>query len=121
MVHQASKLETEKEKCEFIDWLCDLEYDKMGLPRPDLVLFLDMPPEVSQMLNEKRQNKITGGDKKDIHESDLLYLKKSYENAHFAAKNQNWRVIDCAPGGNLRTIEDISNEIFNEVKELLIF
>lgn len=119
MVHQASKMVSEEEKLNYIEWLYDFEYEKMGLPKPDMVLFLDMPPEISAKLNMERKNKITGDSVKDIHESDLDYLKKSYDNAHFVAKNQSWRRIDCAPDGNLRTIEDISAEILSAVKEIL--
>ncbi|MBQ8540178.1 MAG: deoxynucleoside kinase [Clostridia bacterium] len=119
MVHQASKMATVKEKEEYINWLYDFEYERMGLPKPDMVLFLDMPPEISARLNEARKNKITGEDVKDIHESDLEYLKASYENAHFVATHQNWRRVDCAPNNNLRTIEDISREMLKVVEEIL--
>ncbi|MGM9551137.1 MAG: dTMP kinase [Clostridia bacterium] len=119
MVHQASKMKSDDEKIEYIKWLYDFEYEKMGLPKPDAVIFLDMPPEISARLNMERKNKITGEDVKDIHESDLNYLKESYDNAHFVAKNQSWHRIDCAPSGNLRTIEDISAEILKVVKEIL--
>ncbi len=119
MVHQASKIADEDEKRKYIRWLCDLEYEKLELPRPDLVLFLDMPPEISAILNSERKNKITGENKKDIHEDDLKYLRESYENARFVAREQGWRVIKCAEGGDLRTIEDISEEIFKAVREKL--
>lgn len=119
MVHQASKMESDSEKEEYISWLYDFEYEKMGLPKPDMVIFLDMLPEISAFLNEARKNKITGEETKDIHERDLSYLKASYDNAHFVAKNQNWHRIDCAPNGNLRTIEDISKEILAAVKETI--
>lgn len=117
MVHQASKMKTDAEKEEYINWLYDFEYEKLGLPKPDMVIFLDMPPEISAKLNAERKNKITGEAVKDIHESDLSYLKASYDNAHFVAAHQNWHRINCAPNGNLRTIEDISKEILLAVKE----
>ena len=119
MVHQASKMATNEEKENYIQWLYDFEYEKMGLPKPDMVIFLDMPPKISAKLNAERKNKITGEAVKDIHESDLEYLKASYDNAHFVAKHQSWRRVDCAPKDNLRTIEDISAEILQAVKEIL--
>ncbi len=119
MVHQASKMASVKEKEEYINWLYDFEYTKLTLPKPDMVIFLDMPPEISAKLNRERKNKITGESVKDIHESDLNYLKASYDNAHFVAKHQSWRRVDCAPSNNLRTIEDISEEILSAVKETL--
>ena len=102
MVHQASKIESDAEKLKFFAWAEDLEYIKMGLPKPDLVIFLDMPPEVSARLNTERKNKATGLSEKDIHERDLEYLEKSYKNAHFAAKTLGWSRIKCAPEGALR-------------------
>lgn len=119
MVHQASKIEDEDEKLRFFEWASDLEYVKLGLPEPNLVLFLDMPPEISSRLNAERKNKATGLDEKDIHERDLEYLEKSYKNAHFAAENSGWKKIECAPKGALRSAEDISEEIFGLIKELL--
>ncbi len=119
MVHQASKMDTEEEKEQFIEWLCDFEYVKLKLPKPDMVIFLDMPPEISERLNRERNNKITGEAVKDIHENDLLYLKASYDNAHFVAGNQSWRRVDCAPGNKLRTIDDIAEEILKVAEEIL--
>ena len=119
MVHQASKMATVEEKEEYISWLYDFEYEKLGLPKPDRVLFLDMPPEISARLNAERKNKITGEAVKDIHESDLEYLKASYDNAHFVAKHQAWRRVDCAPDNSLRTIDDIAHELLEAVKEIL--
>jgi dTMP kinase len=119
MVHQASKIDDEDEKKKYISWLYDLEYEKMGLPKPDLVIFLDMPPEISERLNRERKNKITGSEEKDIHECDLEYLKKSYENAHFVAENQGWTKIECAPCNHLRSIDEIAEDIFKAVREIL--
>ncbi len=119
MVHQASKMKTDEEKKEYIRWLCDFEYNKLNLPKPDMVLFLDMPPEISAELNLKRKNKITGENTKDIHENDIEYLKASYINAHFVAENQAWRRVDCAPSNNLRTIDDIAGEILSIAEEIL--
>lgn len=119
MVHQASKMATDEEKEAYINWLYDFEYEKLTLPKPDMVIFLDMPPEISARLNMERKNKITGEAVKDIHESDLEYLKASYDNAHFVAAHQSWHRIECAPLGKLRTIEDISDEILQAVKETL--
>ena len=108
-VHQCSKLpESEWEK--FLDWLYDFEYNKIAIPRPNKVIFLDMPIEVSQKLLSHRYE----GDetKKDIHESDGNYLRKSYENALFVAKKYNWQIISCVNENGIRTIEDIHEEIW---------
>ncbi len=81
MLHQSSKLGSVEEKEEFLDWEYDFEYVKGGLPVPDLVFFLDVPPETTFRLMAKRENKITHQSEKDIHESNREFLIKSYENS----------------------------------------
>lgn len=115
MVHQASKIKDSKEKSEFLDWLYDLEYEKLSLPEPDLVIFLDMPPENARQLMEKRANKIDNSSVKDIHESNENYLRESYDNAVFIAQKYNWTTVQCTNGGKLRTLDEISDEIFSIV------
>lgn len=113
-VHQAGKLSGE-ERDDYLDWLFDYEYRLLGLPKPDLVFFLDVPPEVSRELMKNRNNKITGESEKDIHESNADYITKSYENALYVAKKCGWNVIECVKNGKLRSIEDINDEIYNLV------
>lgn len=112
MIHQASKIENSSDKDKFLEWLFDLEFNKLGLPKPSITIFLDMPPEYGAMLMKERANKITGDSKKDIHESDGNYLRKSYENALFVAKKYNWQIISCVNENGIRTIEDIHEEIW---------
>lgn len=119
MVHQASKIENIDEKSKYLGWLEDLEYNKMGIPKPDLVIFLNMPTEMAVKLMEARKNKITGEKKKDIHEKDTSYLKKSYDNACDIAKKYNWQEIKCVENKRLKTIEEIGEEIYTLVKEIL--
>lgn len=119
MVHQASKIRDLDEKKKYLNWLEDLEYEKMGIPRPDLVIFLNMPTEMAVKLMEARKNKITGEKKKDIHEKDTSYLKKSYDNACDIAKKYNWQEIKCVENKRLKTIEEIGEEIYTLVKEIL--
>ena len=114
LVHQAAKLKEGKE--DFMLWLHDTEYEKLGLPKPDLVLFLDMPPACARKLMADRANKITGEAEKDIHESDKNYLERSYENAMGIAKMAGWQIVHCAEGENIRSIHEISDEIYNLVK-----
>ena len=120
MVHQASKISESEEKSDFLDWLYDLEYNKLTLPKPDLVIFLDMPPAHARALMAKRANKIDNSEVKDIHERNESYLDASYANAVFVAEKYNWTTIHCANANGLRTIEDISEEIFSEVKKIII-
>ncbi|MGL5759839.1 MAG: dTMP kinase, partial [Cetobacterium sp.] len=115
MVHQASKIDNSKEKEIYLSWLEDLEYNKMEIPRPDLVIFLNMPTETAQKLMAERKNKITGEDKKDIHEKNVEYLKKSHKNACEISKKYSWKEIECVENNRLKTIEEISNEVFELV------
>lgn len=119
MVHQASKIDNSQEKDMYLSWLEDLEYNKMGIPRPDLVIFLNMPTETAQKLMAERKNKITGEDKKDIHEKNVEYLKKSHKNACEISKKYSWKEIKCVEDDRLKTIEEISNEVFELVNEIL--
>lgn len=111
MLHQASKFDNIEDKVKFIEWLYDFEYNLYNLPKPDLKLFLNVPPEVSFELMRDRLNKFTDEEEKDIHESDKEYLKKTYDNAIYIAKNYGFEIVNCVKDGKLRTIEDIQEEI----------
>lgn len=115
-VHQTSKLD-KKDWKDFLEWLYDFEYNKVGIPKPDKVIFLDMPIEVSQKLLSGRYK----GDesKKDIHESDTNYLNKCREAAKFTAEFSGWTVIPCAKDGEPRSVEDIAKDILEEVMKVM--
>ncbi len=119
LIHQASKLEGE-EKDKFIEWLNELEYTHYGLPVPNVTIFLDMPTDSAVKLMRERANKIDKSDKKDIHERNHEYLKKSYDNAKGIAKKLDWSIVPCTDAmGNVRTIDEISNDIINIARTLL--
>lgn len=113
-VHQCSKLPREKWEG-FMNWLSDFEYSKIGIPKPDAVIYLDMSPEVSQKLMSKRY--LGDESKKDIHEKDKEYLAKSREAAYFCIIHDKWIRIQCDDGENPLTIEEISDKIFEVVKK----
>ena len=119
MVHQAGKITNEAERKKFIDWLWDFEFNLYGLPVPTEVFFLNMPPKFSLELMKDRENKITHDNKKDIHENNAEYLKEAYNAACKLAKEYNWYEINCIENNNIRTIKDINDEIFNELKRHL--
>lgn len=107
-VHQMVKLDkTEWDK--YLEWSDDLEYEKVGIPRPSIVIYLDMPIEVSQKLMSSRYK----GDeaKKDVHEANVAYLHQCAETAAYTAKKQGWHVIRCSNGDKPRAIDDIQSEI----------
>ncbi|MGN0980225.1 MAG: dTMP kinase [Candidatus Avoscillospira sp.] len=115
-VHQGGKV-PEAEREAFFRWLYDLEYEKMGLPRPDLVLCLDMPIELSEQLMRKReQDTHTHA---DIHEQNRSYLRQCRATALEAAQCYGWTVVPCARDGKLRTVEDIHEEIYRQVIQCL--
>lgn len=120
MIHQAGKIEDTKEKEKFLDWISDLEFKKFELPEPTVTIFLDMPTEYGIKLMEKRNNKITGEEKKDIHEADRKYLEASYKNACFVAKKFGWETVSCVKDGQIRTFEDINDEIYQIIKKVTI-
>ncbi len=116
IVHQAMKIKGDKTA--FIEWLSDYEYEKLGLPRPDMVIFLDMPPVAAQFLMKNRANKITGEAQKDIHEKNSDYLTAAYNNAVDVAEKCGWKRVVCAEELNIRTIEDIHKEIISIVESI---
>ncbi|MEQ8196778.1 MAG: thymidylate kinase [Clostridiaceae bacterium] len=118
MIHQGVKMD-KKQREEYLNWLCELEFKLYGLPEPDCVIFLDMPPEISQQLMKDRVNKFTGSKEKDIHESNKEYLVNCYNNSLEIAQKYNWNVIKCSDGKNLRSIEEINGEIYSVVKNIL--
>lgn len=119
LIHQASKIENEEDKDKFLEWLDELEHDIYELPRPDVTIFLDMPPEYGAKLMRDRANKANGESKKDIHESDFSYLEKSYKNAVYVAERFGWKKILCVKDEQIRSVEEIGEDIYSVVKELL--
>lgn len=94
---------------DYIEWLEDYEYVKLGLPKPDLVIYLDMPVEVSQKL---MKNRYCGDDsKKDLHEKNVDFLLNCRETAMFTAKKLGWKIIHCSENGVPKSISDINAAI----------
>lgn len=111
MIHQAAKIDDLQKKEEYLNWIYDFEYNIMGLPKPDYVIFLNMRFDLAQSLMEKRNNKITDQAEKDIHERNSEYMKKCYDNACGIAKKYGWYEVKCYNGDEIRTIDDIQEEI----------
>lgn len=115
-VHQAPKL-PEEERWEYLDWLFDLEYRRLALPEPDLVVYLDLPAEISARMLQKRQE--ATHTRADIHERDGAYLRSCREAAQEIVRRLNWRRLDCSAGGGIRSPEDIHRELWELVRPLL--
>ena len=107
-VHQCSKLPQEQWDA-FLAWLFDFEYHLLGIPSPDLVVYLSVDPAVSQRLMTGRYQ----GDesKKDIHEGNLAYLRHSRLAAEYCSSRLGWKQIECCRGGQMRTVEAIQADI----------
>lgn len=125
LIHQGSKIDSLSDLVRFIDWDKDLEYNKLGIPEPDITFFLNMPPEASALLRKNRKNKITGASEKDIHEKDLNYQNKSYQTAFTICDLCNWEKIDCVKTSYVKELSDIytpatiSRKICKKVDELI--
>ena len=110
-IHQCSKIDDFDKKMDFLRWEEELEYKTLKIPRPDLVFFIEMPIEKSLELAKARGEYKTG-EKKDIHEEDAEYMKKSYQNGLYLAKRLGWQIIHCVDdNGNLKSIDEIYEEI----------
>ena len=115
-VHQASK-EAPEDREKYLHWLYDFEYGKMGLPKPDLVIYLDVPTDFTQKLLRSRE--AATNTTADIHEQDMQYLATCRETGRAAAAYYGWTVISCVKDGEMRTIEDIHKEIYRHVQACL--
>lgn len=115
-IHQMVKLD-ESEYDRYLQWLYDYEYEKLGLPRADKVIFLDMPTNISQKLLSKRYN----GDesRKDIHEAHVSYLENCRKTAIYAAKKLDWTVIECSDGENPLPVDIISENVMKEISKVI--
>lgn len=111
-VHQASK-EPAQQRGEFLRWLYEFEYEKLGLPRPDLVIYLDVPTDFTEKLMRNRE--AANGTHADIHEQDLEYLATCRQTGRAAAEFYNWTTIQCVRDGAMRSIEDIHEEIYRHI------
>ena len=115
-VHQASKMEGQEQK-DFLKWLYEFEYDKLGLPCPDLVLYLDVPTDFTEKMMRRREADTNTS--ADIHEKDMEYLATCRRTGREAAKFYGWTVIECVRDGAMRSIEDIHQEIYRHVTACL--
>ena len=116
IIYQMSKVE-DSQRDEFIEWQNDFEYNKLGIPKPDAVIYLDVEPEVSQRLMEKRYD----GDmsKMDLHERNVKFLLDCRKSALYAAEKCNWKVINCCENGEIKSIDNIAEEIKEAIFDIL--
>ena len=113
MAYQAAKFKKKTERTKFYSWLDDLEYERFKLPRPDMTIFLDMPPKICAILRRERG-------REDIHEADAAFQNKTYETYKEIAQRFGWKIVPCAEGSFARSSTDIHENILALVEELLI-
>ena len=114
IIHQMAKLK-ENERDSYIEWLFDFEYNRLELPAPDMVIFLDVDPAISQRLMLSRYK---GDDsKKDIHESNVAYLLRCRTSAMYAIERLGWISVECTEDGEMRSVEEINDSLFELIKE----
>ena len=114
-IHQCSKLDKEQWDT-YLDWLFAFEYDLLGIPAPDVVIYLKVDPEISQKLMSGRYH----GDesRKDIHEKDVAYLKKSREAEEYCCEKLGWKKIECSGSDGMRSIEEIQKDIVSILQSI---
>jgi len=117
MVHQAGKILDPVERKKFLDWLWDFEFNLYGLPIPTKVFFLNMPTDYALRLIKDRENKFTHQAQKDIHERDENHLLNSYNAACSLVDTYDWHEVKCVKDEQIRTIDDIHEEIYSEIKK----
>ncbi|MDR3271438.1 MAG: thymidylate kinase [Peptococcaceae bacterium] len=119
MLHQAVKMSDRLLREQYLRWLEHFEFDLFGLPRPDCVLFLDLPPQYSARLLAQRRWQANEKSVPDIHEQDLAYLARCYASAQEVIAQYGWRRIPCIRDEQLRSIEEIHADIYQVVKAVL--
>lgn len=117
LIYQSALIEDISEKKKFIDYVVDFEYEKLGIAKPDNVIFLEAPLNLVNDLRRKRQKEEGEAVSGDIHEKDLLFQKKVYENALFIANYLNWNIVNCTLDSKMKTKEDIHKEVYRLVRK----
>lgn len=117
MIHQTGKIFDKQERNDFLEWLENLEFDIMWIPRPDKVIFLNVSPDMSQKLVLKKESRdyLKWDKKMDLHEEDKDHLSNAYLAAIEVVEKYKWVKIDCEKNWNMRSIEDINNEIMQNI------
>jgi len=113
MAHQGGKIKSRINREKFFKWVDELEYGNFQIPRPDVVLFLYVPTNVAVEMRNRRESKT--GEVADGHESNLCHLSRAEQVYLELAEMYNWLRIDCAPNNQMRSIEDIHEEVYSKV------
>lgn len=118
-IHQTAKIKGNKEKARFINWLDQLEFKIFGIPRPDLIIYLNVPYKIGQKLVIKKgSRKYMGGIKRDIHESSRSHLLAAHKQSlQLVKKNKNWKQVKCIQGNEILSRQEISRAVWEIVEK----
>lgn len=116
LIYQSALIEDEEEKKEFIDYVIDFEYNKLGIKKPDSVIFLWAPLEVVNEMRRKRKLEEGEAVEGDIHENNLEFMKKVYDSAMFVSKYLNWDIVDCTCNAKMKSPNEIHEDICKALK-----
>ena len=117
IIYQASTIDNIEERKKFIDYIIDFEYNKLEIGIPDKVIFLHAPFDLTTKLrNERLSNE---GIQNDVHESNLDYMKKVYDNAMFVADYLNWEMVKCNDNDKMKSIEEIHEDVYKRVRKMI--
>lgn len=118
LIYQSALIENPYDKKAFLNYVTDFEYDKLGIRKPDQVIFLHAPFELINQLRAKRTT--NEGVANDIHEQNLTFMRKVYQNAMSIANYFNWEKVDCATpdGTKMRSVQDIHAEIYRRLTKI---
>ena len=114
LIYQSALIEDIEKRKEFIDYVISFEYEKLGIKKPDLVIFLEAPYDLVKKLRNER--KVNDGIQNDIHEKNDEFMRKVYKNALFVADYLKFSKIKCNDGEHMRSINDIHNDIYKLIK-----
>lgn len=122
-IHQAANIDSKKERRQFVDWISEMEYKIMGLPKPDKIIYLNMPPEIAYQLvlkKDKLSRQYINGDKQDMLESDLEHQRKATKQAmSLLNSHYDWAEIKCAENGQLLPKQAIAESVWQVASKLL--
>lgn len=121
MAHQGTKFEHSEERRGYFIWLDNLEFQMLGIPRPDRSIVLRVPAEIAQQLVDKKTERSYTSAKRDIHEADITHMQKSVEvyDDLCSLFPKDFLRIDCVRSGNLLTIPQVHDLIWESVQPLL--
>ncbi len=120
LAHQGAKLPDPAERARFLDWVRELEYEVFELPRPDLQVWLEMPPALAVELISKKSERKYLRQQRDIHESSLPHLEATHEvYRELAAEEPGWVRVECAPAGRLLSPEEVAAKVWTTVSRMV--